>query len=283
MNRIINRSMYLLCVALTVLLMGVLLGIGGYLLIAGAAALASASVWRPSGQLPSLMTAISASAQLVLMACVAALPIGLLAGLYVVEYARDSYFGRPLIWACDMLGGVPGIVAGLAAYGILAGPEAWSVSYGDPRRFWAGAFALALVMTPRIAEATARMLRRVPDSSREAAASLGAGKAATIMRVVLPAAAASIAARVGLAIARVTGAAAPLLFIAGLGGMTVRNGPQPAAPGPTLPIQAYAASLDFTAGGRSMALAAVLLLCVLAALATAAMRIADRRRDYVTD
>jgi phosphate transport system permease protein len=110
-------------------------------------------------------------------------------------------------FVCDVLAGVPSIVVGILGYELVVRPLG---NYNG----WAGAAALAFIMVPIVARTTEEMLRLVPSSYREASVALGATKALTILKVVIPSGTASIVTGVMLAIARVAGETAPLLFTA---------------------------------------------------------------------
>src|SRR5204863_10174865 len=118
-----------------------------------------------------------------------------------------SRLAAPLRFVCDVLSGVPSIVVGILGYELLVVPLGGNNAV-------AGAAALAFIMIPLVARTTEEMLRLVPGSYREASIALGATKARTIMRVVIPAASGSIVTGIMLAIARVAGGTAPLLLTA---------------------------------------------------------------------
>ncbi len=135
-----------------------------------------------------------------------AIPIGVGAGLYLAEYG-SGLLARAVRYTADVLSGVPSIVVGVAAYGLIVVPMG---------RFsaLAGAVALALLMLPTIVRSTEEVVRLVPRSYREAALALGAPQWRAIQSVVLPAAAGGIATATLLGIARAAGETAPLLFTA---------------------------------------------------------------------
>ena len=121
--------------------------------------------------------------------------------------ATGSWLANPVRFIADVLTGVPSIVVGILGYELLVVPDRALQRLG-------GALALAFIMVPIVARTTEEMLRLVPNSYREASIALGATKARTILRVVLPAATGSLITGIMLAIARVAGETAPLLFTA---------------------------------------------------------------------
>jgi phosphate transport system permease protein len=150
------------------------------------------------------------------LASLVGVPMGLLTGVYLSEYQGESWLSHPVRFTCDVLAGVPSIVVGVVGYELLVVPMGRSSA-------WAGAAALAFIMVPIVARTTEEMLRLVPQSFREGSLALGATKAQTVLRVVLPAASGSVATGVMLALARAAGETAPLLFTAGTATMLTRN------------------------------------------------------------
>jgi len=135
-----------------------------------------------------------------------ALPVGIASGVYLAEYGRGR-FATLVRYTTDVLSGVPSIVVGVAAYGLVVVPMG---------RFSAiaGSVALAILMLPTIIRSTEEMVRLVPRSYREAALALGAPRWKTIQQVVLPAARPGIVTAAMLSVARAAGETAPLLFTA---------------------------------------------------------------------
>ena len=153
--------------------------------------------------------AIIGTLQITGLATLISVPIGLLTAIYLVEYGRGR-LARAVTFLVDVMTGIPSIVAGLFAYALFA------LLYGPGVRFGlGGAVALAVLMTPVVVRASEEMLKLVPAELREASYALGVPKWRTILKVVLPVAAAGIATGTTLAIARVIGETAPLLLIAG--------------------------------------------------------------------
>ena len=143
------------------------------------------------------------------LATLISVPIGLLAAIYLVEYGRGK-LARSVTFLVDVMTGIPSIVAGLFAYALFV------LFFGPGVRFGiGGAVALSVLMVPIVVRATEEMLKLVPDELREASYALGVPKWRTVVKVVLPVAAAGIATGITLSIARVIGETAPLLLIVG--------------------------------------------------------------------
>ena len=143
------------------------------------------------------------------LAALMSIPVGLLTAIYLVEYGRGR-LARAVTFLVDVMTGIPSIVAGLFAYAFFV------LFFGPGVRFGiGGAFALSVLMTPVVVRASEEMLKLVPAELREASYALGVPKWRTILKVVLPVAAAGIATGITIAIARVIGETAPLLLIAG--------------------------------------------------------------------
>ncbi|MCW2761853.1 MAG: phosphate transporter permease [Marmoricola sp.] len=144
-------------------------------------------------------------------AALIAVPIGIFAAIYLIEYGKGNRLARGITFLVDVMTGIPSIVAGLFAFAL------WILIFGPSARAgFGGSIALALLMIPIVVRSTEEMLRLVPDDLREASYALGVPKWRTIVKVVLPTALAGIVTGVTLAIARVVGETAPLLLIAGL-------------------------------------------------------------------
>lgn len=143
------------------------------------------------------------------LAALISVPIGLMTAIYLVEYARGR-LGRWVTFLVDVMTGIPSIVAGLFAYALFV------LFFGPGVRFgFGGAVALSVLMVPVVVRAAEEMLKLVPAELREASFALGVPKWRTVVKVVLPVAAAGIGTGITIAIARVIGETAPLLLIAG--------------------------------------------------------------------
>jgi phosphate transport system permease protein len=161
----------------------------------------------PPGSVGGLANAIFGSLLMSLLATLIGTPIGILAGTYVAEFGRRGWLGPATRFINDILLSAPSIVIGLFVYAVYVA----SVNHFSG---WAGTFALALIVIPVVLKTTENMLRLVPDTMREAAAALGAPQWIVISFVTLRAARAGIITGVLLAIARISGETAPLLFTA---------------------------------------------------------------------
>jgi len=161
---------------------------------------------KPIGEGGGIGNAITGTLVLLASAALAGLPFGIMVGIYLAEYG-DNFFGRVVRFVTDTLTGVPSIVVGVFVYTIVVLPMKQFSAL-------AGALALALIMIPIVGRTTEEMLRLVPVSLREGALALGAPQWRVTLGVVLPASASGIATGAMLAVARVSGETAPLLFTA---------------------------------------------------------------------
>jgi phosphate transport system permease protein len=179
--------------------------INGFSAISGALFLESTPA--PGSEGGGLLNAIVGSLMMVGTATLVSTPIGILAGIYLAEYGEESRFAQVTRFVTDIMLSAPSIVIGLFVYAIYV---------ANIRHFsgWAGSFAIALIAIPVVVRTTDNMLNLVPTSLREAAFALGAPrwKVATMVR--LRAVKAGVITGVLLAVARISGETAPLLFTA---------------------------------------------------------------------
>jgi phosphate transport system permease protein len=161
----------------------------------------------PPGSQGGLLNAIVGSLMMAVTATLIGTPIGILAGTYLAEFGRRGWLAPATRFINDILLSAPSIVIGLFVY---------SVYVAQVKHFagWGGAFALALIVIPVVVRTTDDMLKLVPDSLREAAAALGAPAWKMIVFVSYRAARAGIITGILLAVARISGETAPLLFTA---------------------------------------------------------------------
>jgi phosphate transport system permease protein len=155
-----------------------------------------------------IRSAIFGTLEIVALASLIAIPIGIGVALYLTEYGRDSAFANVVRYLVDVMTGVPSIVFGLFIYIVLVVAKVGGSSFAG----WKGSLALALLMLPIVVRAAEVVLLLVPDSLREAALALGAPRWRVVSRVVLPTAAPGLVTGSLLAVARGMGETAPLLF-----------------------------------------------------------------------
>jgi phosphate transport system permease protein len=161
----------------------------------------------PPGSSGGLLNAIAGSLLIVGAATFISTPIGILAGIYLAEFGRDGWLARATRFINDILLSAPSIILGLFVYTIVVLP---SQHFSG----WAGSLALALIAIPVVVRTTENMLRLVPSSMREAAVALGAPMWKVIVMVTLKAARGGVVTGILLAIARMSGETAPLMFTA---------------------------------------------------------------------
>jgi len=157
-----------------------------------------------------IKSAFLGTIEMVLVATLISVPLGVGVALYLTEYGKNSAFARAVRYFVDVMTGVPSIVFGLFIYIVLILSGFGGSGYAG----WKGSVALALLMLPIITRASEVVLLLVPDSLREAALALGAPRWRVVFRVVLPTAMSGLITGILLAIARAAGETAPLLFTA---------------------------------------------------------------------
>jgi phosphate transport system permease protein len=231
-RRIVNAVMLSLSGLCTLLVIGVLFFILGYLFFHGLKSLNLdffTKLPKPAGETGGGMAnAIVGSGKVILLATCIGVPVGFLAGVFLAEYSSRT-FAFLIRYTVDLLNGVPSIVIGIFAYAMVVKPMKHFSAL-------AGGVALGIMMIPIAVRTTEEFLRAVPISLREGAMALGATKARTIFTVVIPAAISGLTSGMMLNLARVAGETAPLLFTA-LGNMFWSRGwSQPTA---TLPVMIY--------------------------------------------
>jgi phosphate transport system permease protein len=199
-----------------------------------------------------------------------AVPVGVLAGVFLAEFPR-ARLGSACRFAADVLSGVPSIVVGIFAYALVVLPL---------RHFsaLAGSVALAVMMLPIVARTTEEMLKLVPDALREGAMALGATRLRAVFSVLLPAAFPGVLTGILVALARVAGETAPLLFT------SFNNrywSTDPTKPMASLPVQIYTYAISpYDDWHRQAWAAAAVLVLMTLALAVIA-RLATRRLEHM--
>ena len=204
----VQRAAVWVAAALTIL---VLLALVVYILVKGVPNLRwSLFAWKHTTENQSMLPALINTIEMVLLTLVMAVPCGVGAAIYLVEYAgRGNKFVKLVRLTAETLAGIPSIVFGLFGYLFFVLACSWG------RSMLSGALTLAIMVLPTILRTTEEALKSVPDSYREGSFGLGAGKLRTVFRIVLPAAVQGIFSGVILAIGRIVGETAALIFTAG--------------------------------------------------------------------
>lgn len=241
--------------AAALITLGVFVGIVGYILYKGVAHLTPelfAGTYTSVNV--SMFPAIVNTLLMTLLALLASVPLGVFSAVYLVEYAkRGNRLVGVIRMAAETLSGIPSIVYGL--FGMLF----FVIALGLGLSILSGALTLAIMTLPLILRTTEEALKAVPDSYREGSFGLGAGRLRTVMRIVLPSAVPGILAGVILAVGRIVGETAALIFTAG----TVANLPKGLlSSGRTLSVHMYVLSSEGLYMNQAYATAVVLLLVV---------------------
>jgi phosphate transport system permease protein len=194
------------CAIATIALLIIILG---YIAVRGVSSLSFQFLTdtpKPVGEGGGIGNAILGSFLMTTVASLIGLPLGIAAGVYLAEFG-DNWFGRLVRFVADTMTGVPSIIVGIFVFTVFVLPMGRQSGL-------AGSIALAIIMLPIVARTTEEMIRLVPKSMREGALALGAANWRVTWDIVLPAARSGIATGAMLAIARVSGETAPLLFTA---------------------------------------------------------------------
>jgi phosphate transport system permease protein len=209
-RKVINYVMLTFCVIASILTILPLIYIFFYTTASGISAINLdffTQLPKPVGETGGGMAnAIAGTAILVGLGAAIGIPVGVLAGIYVAEYS-GGIFSNIIKFVTDVLSGVPSIILGIFAYGVIVLPMGGFSAL-------AGGFALGILMIPTVTRITEEMLKLVPQNLREASLALGVSRWKTTIRIVLKTASSGIITGVLLAIARAAGETAPLLFTA---------------------------------------------------------------------
>jgi phosphate transport system permease protein len=222
-------------------------------------------VGEPGG---GMANAIVGSLVVTTLGALFAIPIGIMSGVYAAEYAGTK-LASAIRFAADTLNGVPSIVIGVFVYGIAVLPF---------RRFsaMAGSLALGIMMIPLIMRTTEELVRLVPSSLREGALALGATRARAVFTVILPAALPGILTGILLALARVAGETAPLLFTSLNNRFWSTDLRQPIS---TITVQVFTYAIAPYEDWHRQAWAGALVLVILVLLCSLAARLATARLE----
>jgi len=208
-RRLTSAGMTAFTAACTLFAVGVLLVILAYIARQGIGSISLRFLLdspRPVGEGGGIGNAILGSVVLLLLSSFAGMPLGIAVGVYLSEFGR-GHFASLVRFVVDTLTGIPSIVTGVFVYTIVVLPLKHFSAL-------AGGIALALIMIPIVARTTEEMIKLVPQNLREGALALGAPQWRVTLGVVIPAAASGIATGAMLAVTRVSGETAPLLFTA---------------------------------------------------------------------
>ena len=273
-KNLVNYTMFAVTAACTVIAVGILFFILGYLVYNGGKSLSLSfftNLPTPVGELGGGMAnAIVGSGKVLLLATLIGIPIGFLGGVYLSEYS-NLQIAFTIRYITDLLNGVPSIVIGIVIYTVVVHPMGHFSTF-------AGGVALGIMMIPISVRSTEEFLHAVPQSLREAALALGAPKWKSIVTVVIPAAMRGIISGTMLDLARVAGETAPLLFTA-LGNQFWSPGwNQPTA---TLPVMIFNYAVSPYEDWHRQAWAAGFVLLTLVLLINITARLALSRGTYV--
>jgi len=214
-----------------------------------------------------MANALVGTLKLVFLACAFGIPPGVLAGVYLAEFGH-SRFGKSVRFSADVMSGVPSITVGIFVYSLV-------VLQTKHFSALAGGIALAVLMLPTVTRTTEELLRLIPESLREAALGLGLPQWRVTLRVMLRTAAPGIATGVMLAVARVAGETAPLLFTAFSNPFWSSGLNEPTA---SLPVSIYNYAVSPYEEWHRQAWAAALLLLLLVLLLNVTARLLVRSR-----
>jgi phosphate transport system permease protein len=260
-----------LAASLSVVVVCTLIAIFAYLILKGAGSLNWSFLTqtpKPVGEVGGGMAnALLGSIMILGIASLFGVPVGIGAGIYLAEYGRNR-LGQLVRFTSDVLNGVPSIVIGLVAYGLVVIPQ---------RHFsaFAGGVALAIMMVPTVARTTEQMLLLVPHAVREAAFGLGIPQWRTTISITLAAARAGIITGVMLAFARVAGETAPLMFTAFGNQFWSYSAREPIA---ALPLQIFTYAITPYDDWHRQAWAGALMLVILIVGTTTLVRFVFMRR-----
>ncbi len=205
-----DKGMTILSIIFTLIALVPLFSVLYYVLVNGFSSLnwtVLTSLPAPTGSIGGFGNAIQGSFIIVALATALSVPFGVLTGIYLSEYGRDNVVDDFIRFGVNVLSGVPSIIVGVFAYGVLVIPLKTPSA-------WAGAFALAILMLPIIVRTTEEALKLIPWELRLASLGLGANRFQTIAKVIVPAAFPGIITGILLGISRAAGETAPLIFTA---------------------------------------------------------------------
>jgi phosphate transport system permease protein len=206
---------------------------------------------------------------LVALGSVIAIPVGLMAGIYLSEFG-NSKVNASIRFAADILAGMPSIVVGVFAYAIIVRPlQSYSA--------WSAGIALAMIMIPVVARTAEEAMKLVPNTMREAALALGITRWRSVVSVIVPGALTGIVTGIMLGVARIAGETAPLLFTAFGSYFGYKGLNQPIG---ALPMQIYKYALSPDKGWQQQAWAGAFLLIMMVLVISIVVRWISRRKTH---
>ena len=272
-RKLVNRTMEVLATLAALLAVGVLVLVVASVAVRAAGALSwdfftqpQALFGQPGG---GIANAIVGTLLLVVMATAMAVPVGVLAAIYLTEFAPRR-FAMAVQVVIDVLAGLPTIVIGIFVYALLV--------IGHTQSGVAGAVSLAIIMLPLVARSTQEVLLLVPSSLREASLALGVPRWRTVLGVILPSSVGGILTGTVLAVARAAGETAPLLFTTSIFVNSVQTDVTKALPNIPVLIFTYSEQADPALHEQAWAAALVLMFFVLLASLVAKVLLARSRR-----
>ncbi|HYO96838.1 MAG TPA: phosphate ABC transporter permease PstA [Polyangiaceae bacterium] len=273
-RKIVDRTVRGACVAATVIALIPLGMVLYYVFVRGVGGIDAdffTELPKPVGETGGGMAnAIVGTLKLVGLACLMGIPPGVLAGVYLAEFG-GSRFSKAVRFSADVMSGVPSITVGLFIYALV-------VMTTKQFSAIAGGLALAVLMLPTVTRTTEELLKLVPESLREAALGLGVPKWRATLRVMLRTAAPGIAVGVMLAVARVAGETAPLLFTAFNNSFWAGSLNEPTA---SLPVNIYTYAVSPYPDWHDKAWASALVLLVVVLVLNISARLLVRTRVRV--
>lgn len=211
-NHPFSLLLRILVILSAIITAGVVLFLIGYILYHGVPNLAMPGLfsWKFTAENQSMLPAIINTVIMIALTLMLAVPIGVFAAIYLVEYSkRGNRFVKIIRITAETLSGIPSIVYGLFGYIVFVITLGWSFT------LLSGVITMAIMILPLIMRTTEEALMAVPDSFREGSFGLGAGRLRTVFRIVLPSSVPGILSGVILAIGRIVGESAALIFTSG--------------------------------------------------------------------
>lgn len=237
---------------------GLVLSVVGYILWHGVPNLTMPGLfaWEYNGENQSMLPALINTVSMVVLTLLLAVPVGVAAAVFLAEYSKKgSRLVKLIRLAAETLSGIPSIVYGLFGFLVFVISLGWSYT------LLAGVITMAIMILPLIIRTTEEALLSVPDSFREGSFGLGAGKLRTVFRIVLPSAVLGILAGMILAVGRIVGESAALIFTSGTNPVVATSLFSSAS---TLSVHLYALLTEGLYTEQAYAVATVLLILVIA-------------------